>query len=157
MKNLGDYSIKIENKKGVGNKILSLVLTALVIGLLVFVGPVDAYHLQLSGLKTTPYLAGENINFLGTVDINANERVSIQSVSLEVNNQVVCMFDILGNNLTSCEGINVNLVSASNGTGLGYGYGYNSFQQGLGIIVVLVQGIILVMDMVMVMEMALEN
>lgn len=126
MKKLRNYSIAMNEKKN-SNKIISVFITALVIGLLVFVGPVDAYRLQLSGLKTTPYTIGEIINFLGTVEINTNERVPIQNVSLEVNDQVICVFDVLGNSISSCEGINVDLVS--NSASLGYGYGYNSFQQ----------------------------
>jgi|SRR3989338_2777366 len=128
MQRLRDYTFRMENKKGGINKVLSIVMTALIIGLLVFVGPVDAYYLQLSGLKTTPYIIGEKINFLASVEINTNERVPIKNVSLEVNDEIVCVFDIFGNNITSCEWIEVDLES--NSAQLGYGYGYNSFQQG---------------------------
>jgi hypothetical protein len=112
------------NRNGKIDKILGVLVTMLIIGLLVFVGPVDAYQLQLSGLKSS-YNFGDTINFLSKVNINSDERVPIKNVSLEVNNQVVCTFDVLGNKLTACNGVNISLVS--NTVNYGYGYGYNSF------------------------------
>jgi len=103
-------------------------VTALVIGMLVLVGPVDALFLKLDGFKTTPYNVGETINFVGKIDINSNERVDLQNVSVEVNDQIVCTFDINANKLTACPGVNVTLVS--NSANFGYGYGYNSFERG---------------------------
>ena len=110
------------------NKTLSGIITLLIVGLLIIAGPVDALYLGLSGFKTTPYSFGETINFLGEIEINSNEIVNLQNVSLEVNDEIVCTFDILGNNLTVCEGISVG--SILNTASYGYGYGYNSFEKG---------------------------
>lgn len=106
------------------SKIFSVFITAIIIGLLVFVGPVNAYQLQLSGFKQA-YSLGDTINFLGKVEINSDERVPIKNVSLEVNNKIVCVFDVSGNELTSCDGIDVGLIS--NSANFGYGYGYGNF------------------------------
>lgn len=113
----------------IGNKVLSSLVTILVVGLLVIAGPVDALHLGLSGFKTTPYAFGENINFIGDIEINSNEIVNIQNVSLEVNDEIVCTFDVSGNLMSNCTGINVSVVSGLP-AGYGYGYGYNGFELG---------------------------
>lgn len=113
----------------VNGKVLSSLITALVVGLLVIAGPVDALHLSLEGFKNTPYAFGEKVNFVGEIDINSNEIVNIQNVSLEVNDQIVCTFDVSGNLLANCTGINVSLISGLP-AGYGYGYGYNGFELG---------------------------
>ena len=128
MQKLSDYTMKSNFKKGNSNKVISVFITALVIGLLVFVGPVDAYYLQISGLKDTPYQVGENVNFLGKVEINNGEIASVKKINLNVNDEIVCVFDVYGNSLVGCEGVDISLVS--NTSQFGYGYGYNSFQQG---------------------------
>jgi len=110
------------------DKLASAGVTLLVIGLLVLVGPVDALFLKLDGFKNTPYDYGETVNFIGKIDINSNEIVDLQNVSLEVNDEIVCVFGVSGNLITSCEGVNVSLIS--NSANLGYGYGYGNFNVG---------------------------
>ena len=129
MKKLSDFyiSMPVKNKKG-SSKILSVFMTLFVAGLLVIAGPVDALFLGLDGFKNTPYTFGENVNFIGKIDINSNERVDIQNVSIEVNDVIVCTFDVSGSLLTSCDGVNVSLIS--NTANHGYGYGYSNFSLG---------------------------
>src|SRR3989344_2441357 len=110
------------------DKLTSAGVTLLVIGMLVFVGPVDALFLKLDGFKNTPYDYGEIVNFIGRIDIKSNERVDLQSVGLEVNGKVICTFDVDGNEISGCSGVNVSLISKT--TGFGYGYGYDNFNVG---------------------------
>ena len=129
MKESNDYYASMSgSKRGSANKIFSLFVTVLVICLLVFVGPVDALFLGLSGFKNTPYDYGETVNFIGRIDINSNERVDLQSVGLEVNGKVICTFDVSGNKISGCFGVNISL--SSNNANFGYGYGYGNFNVG---------------------------
>src|SRR3989344_838914 len=109
------------------DKLTSAGVTLLVIGMLVFVGPVDALFLKLDGFKNTPYDYGEIVNFIGRIDIKSNERVDLQSVGLEVNGKVICTFDVDGNEISGCSGVNVSLISKTTG----YGYGYSG-SNGIG-------------------------
>jgi hypothetical protein len=127
MQKLSDYSMKPIYKGGKTNKFVGVFLTVLVVGLIAFVGPVDAYSLQISGLKHTPYQVGETVNFLGKVNINNGEIASVKKINLKVNDQIVCVFDVQGNALVGCDGVDISLVSGN--TKFGYGYGYNSFQK----------------------------
>ncbi len=86
MQKLSDFTFRVEKRKGGVNKILSSAITILVIGLLVFVGPVNALQLSISGLRTdTPYIAGETINFSGTFEIEQNDIPEIKNVSVVIN------------------------------------------------------------------------
>lgn len=108
-------------------KLFSSAFVILVVGLLVIAGPVDALYLSLDGFKNTPYAFNEKINFIGNIEINSDEIVNLQNVSLEVNDQIVCTFAVDGTLLTDCSGVNVSLISSP---GYGYGYGYNTFELG---------------------------
>lgn len=123
-----DDKVTIVSKPARSSKAVSVFLSILVIGMLVFVGPVDAYRLQITGLQHGAYRVGDVVNFLATAEINSNEIVPIKNISLEVNDQIVCTFDVSGNPLTPCFGINITQVSGTSQQG--YGYGYNTFQQG---------------------------
>jgi hypothetical protein len=132
MQKLSDYKMpEIMSRKGKMNKVLSSIVTALVIGLLVFLGPVNALQLSLSGINSNaPYIAGETISFTGKIDIETNERPEIRNVSVMINGQEACTIDIWGWVLHGCEGVNVTLIEYA--TSFGYGYGYNVFNGGNG-------------------------
>lgn len=108
------------------SKIVSFALTAFVVGLLIFLGPVNALQLSLSGLQNIPYLAGETISFTGDIEIQNNEIINVRNVSVVVNGESVCTIDQWGWKLTDCDGVTINLVGYS--SPYGYGYGYNTFQ-----------------------------
>ena len=115
----------ILNKGGRTEKIAALVITSFLIFLLIVSGPAQALSLKIDGLSQGPYSSGDSVNFLGSIEILSNERVNLQNVSLKVNDEIVCTFTVLGENLTACDGININLVE--DGTEFGYGYGQDSF------------------------------
>lgn len=131
MQRLNDYpisGIKSLDKKGKMNKVLSSLVTALVIGLLVFLGPVNALQLSLSGLRTsTAYTEGEKISFTGQIDIEQNDIPEIKNVSLYINGEETCTIDIWGWKFTNCDGVNIQLLEYD--TAYGYGYGYNQFEE----------------------------
>lgn len=124
MQKLSDFTFRVEKRKGGVNKILSSAITILVIGLLVFVGPVNALQLNLSGLSEF-YTAGETINFSGEFIIEQNDIPEISDVSLEINGYDVCRVNIWGWILSGCDGITITLYEYD--TAYGYGYGYNQF------------------------------
>lgn len=114
------------DKKGKMNKLFSIFITVSVVGLLIFLGPVNALQLSLSGLQTLPYVAGETISFTGDIEIQANEIINVKNVSVVVNGESICTIDQWGWRLTSCDGVTISLVGYS--SPYGYGYGYNTFQ-----------------------------
>lgn len=127
MQKLSDYKMpKIMARKGKMNRVLSGVVTAFVIGLLVFLGPVNALQLSINGIHSdTPYVAGEIINFSGIFEIEDQDIPEIKNVSLEINGFETCTIDIWGWKYTDCDGINITLMEYD--TSYGYGYGYNQF------------------------------
>ncbi len=114
------------SRSGKTNKIFSIAITAFVIGLLVFLGPVNALQLSLNGLKTTPYVEGEKVSFIGDIEVQTNEIINVRNVSVVVNGQTVCTIDQWGWILSGCSGVTMTLVGYS--SPFGYGYGYNTFQ-----------------------------
>jgi uncharacterized membrane protein YgcG len=109
-------------------RLFSVIITGFVLGMLVLIGPAEALNLSLSGFRTTPYQVNEVVSFQGKIIIEEQEIVPLTTVELEVNDEIVCVFDINGNKLSSCEGVNVSLISKT--IGYGYGYGYGSFERG---------------------------
>lgn len=128
MQKLSDYQAAplSLDKKGKMNKLFSIMITCFVIGSLVFLGPVNALQLSLSGLQTLPYISGETISFTGDIEIQNNEIINVKNVSVVVNGETVCTIDQWGWKLTACEGVNISLAGYS--SPYGYGYGYNTFQ-----------------------------
>ncbi len=127
MQKLSDYKMpELISRKGKMNKVLSGVVTAFVIGLLVFLGPVNALQLSINGLDSdNPYIAGEIINFSGTFVIEDQDIPEIKNISLEINGFEACTIDIWGWKYTDCDGVNITLMEYD--TSYGYGYGYNQF------------------------------
>jgi len=107
-------------------KIIGAVLTAVVLMVLVFAGPADALSFKIQGLRGQ-YHQGQDIVFNSMIIVNTHEIVDIQNVTLKINNEDVCTFDVFGNPLTACEGIQVELVE--NTLDHGYGYGFDNFRK----------------------------
>lgn len=124
MKKLSDFTFNIKNRDLGTNKVFSAIITLLVIGLLVFVGPVNALQLNLTGLSDF-YTAGEIVTFNGEFVIEQNDIPEIKNVSLEINGYEACTIDIWGWILSGCDGVTITLYEYD--TAYGYGYGYNQF------------------------------
>ncbi|HVY01599.1 MAG TPA: hypothetical protein VHA12_02440 [Candidatus Nanoarchaeia archaeon] len=119
-------------------KIVASVITILVVTLLVIAGPAAALQMGLTGFSVSAPIKGEIVSTTATIDVQSNERISFDSINLILSGAAnsTCTFDVSGNNLTTCEGIEIDLLSntASSGYGYGYGYGYNygyGFNNGL--------------------------
>jgi len=113
-----------------GAKFTSVVLTTLVLGLLIFSGPAQAYTLGLTILDST-INQGENVNFSVKVDFNENDKpLDYIELSLIGLTNTSCRFDESGNKLNECKGINIiKIASNDSGYGSGYGYGYGYGQE----------------------------
>ena len=122
--------------KGGINKLIAVVFSALCIALLVFVGPAQAFVVNLGGFSNASPVKGERVSTTSSIQINTNERMPLENgAGLYVDGDEVCTFDVEANDVVCDAGINVLLVSSSNGTksygygyvygdGQGYGYGY---------------------------------
>jgi len=129
-------SIFSDKKKKTRNKLISVFLTVFVVGLLVLSGPARAINVSVAvDDSDAKYSANQLITFTASVDIESNEIIPVQNLTLKVYNdssQVAsCTFDLAGNKLTACTNFpNITKINAKgyvNATGqFGYGYGYNS-------------------------------
>lgn len=118
------------DKKGSVNKLFSLIITAAVIGMLIFVGPVNALNLKVEGFRDTAYNEGENVNFIASIDVRSDEILDLQNISLVINGETVCTTDVWGTvdydgtHLPLCDGITIEIINYNVTYGQGYGYGY---------------------------------
>ncbi|MBS3084073.1 hypothetical protein J4423_04680 [Candidatus Pacearchaeota archaeon] len=103
----------MKSRYGKLNGALGLGVIAFVVVLLVFIGMAGALNLGLYEFKTTSYTVGETIDFLAGINITSNEGVSIQEISLEVNQEIVCVFAVSGEELKGCDGIEISVVPNS--------------------------------------------
>lgn len=113
------------NKRGRIDKIIAGVITILVISLIVFLGPANALILNVDGFDNTPYTLGDTVNFQGTIEIQPDEILQLENITLMVNGYEVCSITVRGLELAPCEGIDMILTQYS--VNYGYGYGYNEF------------------------------
>lgn len=100
------------------NRIIASVLSLIVIVLLVYTGPAQAFVVSL-GISNASPLLGELISFSVSAQIQEGDNTNINNFTLVINNNSYCVFSISGEKLTSCNGINI--VQIEN---LSYGYGY---------------------------------
>ncbi len=114
-------------------RVTSIFLTTVITLALLFAGPISAVKVGFLGL---PQQAEQDstISFIAYVDIETNERVPIQNLTLKIKGatelqpSITCVFDLYGNNLTTCPGITITpfqpYVPYGYGYGYLYGYGY---------------------------------
>lgn len=114
------------------NRITVGVITFLVLALLVFSGPLNAFNLDLKSNKDD-VTKGGSIKFTATLEINSNEILDIENFILEIDGPTDerCKFSLEGEKIGSCDGIKIRLLSntaryvQNYGYGYGYGYGYS--------------------------------
>jgi len=121
---------------------VSIVIAILVVGLLIFAGPVSAVSLGL-GVDQSSYKLAEVVTFNASVDINyVGERVPVRNVTLRLvgNTNKTCVFQPDGTVISGCGNLSISAANPSqwgygatlwgyadtvNTTfGNGYGYGY---------------------------------
>jgi len=103
-------------------RVVSIAVTAIILGLLIFSGPANAFVLSLSVINPTAYV-GEKISFVMSADTENNE-TGTDYLTLELTGDLVysCKFDISGNVISGCFGMNITKISEN------YGYGYNTLE-----------------------------
>jgi hypothetical protein len=84
--------VELKSKK----KYASYGITLGVILMLVLLAPAQALNLNIHGLQNQPYRTGETIKFTSDIDILGNERLSVENISLYVNQEKVCTFSVSG-------------------------------------------------------------
>ncbi len=115
-----------EKKK---RRISSVILTLIIIALLIFSGPVRAVIVSITQDKTTYNSGDENIVFTVDVDVETDERIPVQNLTLKVTGVTnkTCIFYPSGSAISGCGNMSitaVNVVGYGNDTLWGYGYGY---------------------------------
>ena len=105
--------------------VISSLLTILIIGLLIISGPASAYTVGLSDFSSSKPKMGSLISANFTIDMNSNEYINIESITLIANGLSSCLFDVNGKCLDDdCGGITLKRQNSSNAQ-YGYGYGYD--------------------------------
>ena len=112
-------------------KTISFLITIFVVALLIFSGPASAVEIGVKNISDTSPVVGDSVTFQVYVDIETNERVPVQNLTLHLGDST-CSFDVDGNNLTACSGLTItNILKYDNYGPLvlyGYGYGYDGSQ-----------------------------
>lgn len=136
---IGNLSLKYMQKKG--EKIFSIALTSLVLGLLLLSGPANAFILELEIDNETPK-KGEKISFEASITIEAGERLPVEYLTLKLigPQDVTCKFYPNATLISGCNNLTItrikeavydegNLSGKYKGKdynwGYGYGYGYS--------------------------------
>lgn len=108
--------------------LFSIALTLSLIVLLILAGPIQALTFSLSSFSNNNLLKGAKTSTIATININSNERVLLNPVSLTLNGIEACSFNAYNAEVVSgCSGITIDLLennSATFGYGYGYAYGY---------------------------------
>jgi len=104
-------------------RVISIAITVLILGILIWSGPANAFVLSLSVINPTAY-SGEIISFIMSADTENNE-TGIDYLTLELAGDLVysCKFDVNGNIISGCLGMNITKISEDYGYSYGYGYG----------------------------------
>lgn len=112
-------------------------MTVLVVGFLVIAGPASAVKLKIQSSTTTPY-EGQVIDFTAQLDVEENERVPVEKMTVVVkdsngNVHSQCSFTPAGTmisnecdtNFQSITAVNTGFDYQNPAVGFGYGYGYD--------------------------------
>ena len=122
-------------------KLYSSLMTIMILGLIIFAGPAQAFSLNIDISNTTP-VKGDITTITAELNINSEERLPVENLTLELDGptQLSCHFFPNGNIISGCNDIIITPLSTSSYTfgnqtgnfsnttynfGYGYGYGYN--------------------------------
>ena len=117
-------------------RLISLSISFLILFILLFSGPANAFSLSLN-IPDTQVSKGGSISFIGEIDIESDENLPIDNVLLKLDGGEVvnCLFHPNGTIISGCKGISIEYLGNASfeyGYGYGYyGYGYN-FGYGYG-------------------------
>jgi len=108
--------------------LVSISLTLAIVFLLILSGPVKALTFSLTAFTDNNVLKGAKTSAVATININSNERVSLNPVALFLNGVEECSFNAYNAQVVSgCSGILIEVLENNSATfGYGYGYAYGS-------------------------------
>ena len=96
------------NKSARKRNLFSVILTVLVIALYLLPNFASAVSVEVKTDKGTYTETDDIVTFDVSVDIEDNERIPIQNLTLKINNTFkTCTFDVSGNKLTQCSNLQI--------------------------------------------------
>ena len=108
-----------------------------VIMTLVIAGPATALDLKLKHISDPTPNQGDSVEFTGTIDLKANEKIPLDSLKIEFEDGTTCEFEVDGTPIGGCEAFEIkpehvpdyvqgdNVFKFKNqNKSYGYGYGY---------------------------------
>ncbi len=104
------------------------IITILLLGILIFSGPAQAFTLGLEVIN--PQInEGEIISFMASIEIDEGEFMEIDHLILKLEgpSQTICKFDTNGTIISGCNGIFIDQISSSQ-YNYGYGFGEGIFE-----------------------------
>lgn len=119
------------------SKIISGILTLMILGILLFSGPAKAITLGITDISSTTPNEESIVYFLAKIDIHTNDRIPLTNITVNIKNSNAnvidtCTFNLTGTELSDSnstfviERLHSNYNYSSSMSGYGYGYGYDS-------------------------------
>ncbi len=110
-------------------KIISGIVSILILIMLFMLGPAEAFLLSISFSESSPTV-GDMINIMLSAEVEEGEIIPIDSFIFELKGKkdVICKFLPNGTVIEGCEGIVVTHISSPP---FEFGYGYNGFIEGI--------------------------
>ena len=106
------------------SKFFASLITIIVVSLLVFSGPAQAFSVSLGNFDDSTPTQGDTITATATIDIRGDERMAMPNpLGVFVDNNLLCTFSFSDTEVV-CGNVTVRLVASSSNASLGYGYGY---------------------------------
>lgn len=112
--------------RGAIAKLAAAVLTALIIAMLVIMGPANAFNIKFTITDKAPSV-GDPIRFLARLTTNVGEFVKINYLTFNITgpSNVSCKFLPNTTIISGCQNMTLTILDDS-GFGYGYGYGYGT-------------------------------
>lgn len=109
------------------SKFFAFLVSSIIILLIIFSGPANAYSLKVDSNKNTVE-QGKQVTFNVKLKINSNEDISDNKIVFEINGNktVLCEFNLNGEILSGCEGMDIKKIAnkiKDKDDEKGYGYG----------------------------------
>ena len=103
-------------------KAIALFLTAVILVIIIFAGPVQSFITGFTISNLFPSL-GEKISLVVSAEVESDEILDIKNFTLKLSgpSEYSCIFDTNGTLLSSCPGISISVISVPNYT---FGYGF---------------------------------
>ncbi|MFC1715660.1 hypothetical protein ACFL6S_18480 [Candidatus Poribacteria bacterium] len=126
--------MKLKGSKGLKKNLSYISITVLIVAMLFFSGPASAVTVGISHISDTTPTVGELVSFRGYVDIDTDEKVPVQNLTLIITApdsayNHTCWFYPNGTEISGCDNITITRLTSAfnytNGTSFANGYGFN--------------------------------